>query len=143
MYLHCKAQTLFYDTDADPEYNLFSNTDTTDNLLVENSDVELNDVCEPINIENVDLLVDFIENSGSEEDNNYIDNEHNIFNFTKDPPYTTLTFDTFNFNELCGPNIFVDIKSSLQNFNIFIFFLNYINILLINLICTPINVVKI
>lgn len=48
-----------------------------------------------------------------------IDNENNIGNFSKDPPYTALTYDTFNFNELFGPNKLVDIKSPLQNFNIF------------------------
>jgi len=46
-------------------------------------------ISEPLNIENMDLLVDFIENS--DDDSNYIEdnNENNIlFSFSKDQPLT-------------------------------------------------------
>lgn len=90
-------------------------------IIAENSDNE-NNLSEPLNIENtdLDLLVDFIENS--DDDSNYIENgnENNIlFSFSKDQPLTSLSYDSFNFNELFGPNVLVDIKSPMQNFDIY------------------------
>jgi len=86
-------------------------------------------ISEPLNIENMDLLVDFIENS--DDDSNYTsiedNNENNIlFSFSKDQPRTSLSYDSFDFNEFYGPNVLVDIKSSMQNFNIY--FSDYIYI---------------
>lgn len=110
------------DTDFDPSYEPILNKGTTGNILVENSDDELNDVLnlsESLNTANIDLLVDFVENSDS--DDNYVEdnNENNTFVFSKKPPFSPLTYDIFSFNERYGPNVFVDIKSPLQNFDIF------------------------
>ena len=65
----------FDDSDFDPSYEPIPHTDTTDNILAENSDNENNmlNISEPLNIENMDLLVDFIENSDN--DSNYIEDQ--------------------------------------------------------------------
>ncbi|KAL4104080.1 hypothetical protein QTP88_019393 [Uroleucon formosanum] len=83
-------------------------------VSLQDPDIEFDD--KPINTDNVDLLINFIENSDSEDD---FDIENDVFHFSKDPPFTTLTYNTFNFNEPYGLNVFVDTKSSLQNFEIF------------------------
>ncbi|CAI6367919.1 unnamed protein product [Macrosiphum euphorbiae] len=110
------------DSDFDPSYEPIPHIDTNDNILAENSDNENNmlNISEPLNIENMDLLVDFIENS--DDDSNYIEdnNENNIlFSFSKDQPLTSLSYDSFDFNEFYGPNVLVDIKSPMQNFDIY------------------------
>jgi len=112
----------FDDSDFDPSYEPIPYTDTTDNILAENSDNENNmlNISEPLNIENMDFLVNFIENS--DDDSNYIEdnNENNIlFSFSKDQPLTSLSYDSFNFNEFYGPNVLVDIKSPMKNFDIY------------------------
>lgn len=96
------------DSDVDPTYEPISNIDELDNSLTESNDEVLNDILnisEPNNTENIDLLVDFIENSDSEDSVVF---ENNNFKFSKEPPFTELTYNTFTFNEPYGPNVFVD-----------------------------------
>jgi len=107
----------FEDSDFDPSYEPIPHTDTTNNILAENSDNKNNmlNISEPLNIENMDLLVDFIENSDDDSNSIIMNNENNIlFSFSKDQPLTSLSYDSFNFNELYGPNVLVDIKKPMQ-----------------------------
>lgn len=107
------------DSDVDPTYEPILNKDELGNSLTENNNEVLNDILnisEPNNTENIDLLVDFIENYDSEDSVVF---ENNNFQFSKEPPFTELTYNTFTFNEPYGPNVFVDTKSPLQNFEIF------------------------
>ncbi|KAF0711469.1 piggyBac transposable element-derived protein 4-like, partial [Aphis craccivora] len=111
--LQSSSGSEFDDSDFDPSYEPIPQTDTTDNILAENSDDENNmlNIFEPLNIKNMDLLVDFIENS--DDDSNYIEdnNENNIlFSFSKDQPLTSLSYESFNFNELYGPNVLPSLR---------------------------------
>lgn len=128
----------FDDSDDDPTYEPILNKDTLGNILADNNDEVLNDILnisEQINTDNVDSLINFIENSDSED---YFDVENDTFQFSKNPPFTTLTYNAFNFNNPYGPNVFVDTKSPLKYFSQI-----FINILLINQTYTQSNVVKI
>jgi len=108
------------DSDFDPSYE--PTTHIADNILTENSNDENNmlNLSEPLNTENMYLLVDFIENS-DDDSNSIVDGNENkiLFSFSKDQPLTSLSYDSFSFNELYGPNVFVDLKLPVQNFVIY------------------------
>jgi len=108
------------DSDFDPSYE--PTTHIADNILAENSNDENNmlNLSEPLNTENMYLLVDFIENS-DDDSNSIVDGNENkiLFSFSKDQPLTSLSYDSFSFNELYGPNVFVDLKLPVQNFVIY------------------------